>query len=572
MPGFYITNTNADIELNNYNEFLCRKDELSTSDYLIKRNTLDKFFDDKLFYEDDDVIIITEGVILNKKHLIDLYNKSNFIECIKHMISENPDTFYNKFRGSFSGAVYYKNECKWIIYTNQNGDKAIFYYYDNAKLNFITGSQANYVIDAINRLNIQKTINEKAIYYILFYGYMGDDSTYINEIKRLSPGHYLEITKNNFSVHKYHEYKNTENEYSDLSEKELIDLFDKKFKEAVKLQYDKDLEYNYRHRAHLSAGLDSRMNVWVANKLGYKNVLNTTYCQSGYVDEKIAKEIAADLGNELLFKPLDDASYLFDIDKIVSMNYGTGFYSGIAGGQRLLECLNTEVFGLEHSGQMGEVIKGDYQSNSDDNDSIKIAGYYSSKLLDKVPKDHLKNYKNQEIYGIYVRGFNGTLHTNLIRQNYTEQVSHLIETDFLEFYLSLPYTYRKNMKLYKKWIITKYPKAATYIWDITRCKVTASKAQILFKRIIYRGSLRLFKFFGVSIKNRSMAPIDYWLQNNVKLADYFDNYYKEHINKFDLSNELKNDIKKLYENGNGIQKAMVLTVLSALKLYTKSQA
>ena len=52
--------------------------------------------------------------------------------------------------------------------------------------------------------------------------------------------------------------------------------------------------------ACLSGGLDSRMTVWVAHDLGYTHQLNMTFCQSNYLDFKIAQQIATDLRHDFM--------------------------------------------------------------------------------------------------------------------------------------------------------------------------------------------------------------------------------------------------------------------------------
>ncbi|PEN17505.1 asparagine synthase, partial [Bacillus wiedmannii] len=91
-------------------------------------------------------------------------------------------------------------------------------------------------------------------------------------------------------VHRYFNLNNTPRE--DKSEEAIIEEMDSLFREAIRLQFEKDREYGYKHIASLSGGLDSRMVNFVAHDLGYKDILNYTFSQSNYLDEKIAKDIA----------------------------------------------------------------------------------------------------------------------------------------------------------------------------------------------------------------------------------------------------------------------------------------
>ena len=166
---------------------------------------------------------------------------------------------------------------------------------------------------------------------LLTYGYMLEDNTLIKEIRKLPAGHYVVIDKSGFRMKTYFEIDN-EPDYT-LKEDEIIEELDSLFRKAVRLEFDKDKEYGYRDLASLSGGLDSRMTVWVAHEEGYDDILIYTFSQSDYLDEKIAKKIAADLSYEFLFKSLDNGVCLMIDDMVrrqVEINFGNCLYSGNA--------------------------------------------------------------------------------------------------------------------------------------------------------------------------------------------------------------------------------------------------
>ena len=65
MPGFLVSDFEKKVELHNYASY-CRKDEMTCSSYWMKRNTLNKYLQDKIFCQNEDYGLILEGVILNK--------------------------------------------------------------------------------------------------------------------------------------------------------------------------------------------------------------------------------------------------------------------------------------------------------------------------------------------------------------------------------------------------------------------------------------------------------------------------------------------------------------------------
>lgn len=123
----------------------------------------------------------------------------------------------------------------------------------------------------------------------------------------MNAGKYIKIENNKFEIKTYYELDNTPN--YNQTEDEIIDNINELFRNAVKLEFEKDKEYRYKHIVALSGGLDSRMTTWVAHDMGYTDQLNYTFSQSDYLDETIAKEIARDLEHEWIFKFLDNGVF-----------------------------------------------------------------------------------------------------------------------------------------------------------------------------------------------------------------------------------------------------------------------
>ncbi len=129
MPGFLGEISTVDIKKgfgeSNKSSFI--NETIENQKYYLEKRTIRKFENDKVFSEDDVYIIVTEGVILNSLQLIGKYNARDLKNAVVRMYEQNGDTFFNEFRGSFSGLLYDKKKDKWLIYTNHIGDKQIFY-------------------------------------------------------------------------------------------------------------------------------------------------------------------------------------------------------------------------------------------------------------------------------------------------------------------------------------------------------------------------------------------------------------------------------------------------------------
>ncbi|MDH2881561.1 asparagine synthase-related protein [Bacillus cytotoxicus] len=571
MPGFLgvIGNKRSNnklIDLNNprYHELVTN--EIYGESFYLARFVNNKFLNDKVFFENEKYIVITDGVLLNSTFLKEKYQKESMSELLIEMYEQCGETFFEQLRGSYSCVLYNKEVDNWLIYTDHLGDKKI--YYKNSHKGFFFGSR----IYELTKILDEGRLDNNSCLCILTLGYMIDDRTMVKDVKRLLPGHYVKINKGTVEVHRYFNLNNTPR--VDKSEDVIIEEMDSLFREAIRLQFEKDREYGYRHIASLSGGLDSRMVNFVAHDLGYKDILNYTFSQSNYLDEKIAKDIASDLKHEFIFKSLDDAKFLFDLEDILKINGGTSIYYGVAHSKNNLEKLNLKSYGMVHTGQLGDVVIGSFLKEPSYNQPMDLTSYvYSTKYKDKLDTIDKKEYPDDEIFKMYNRGFNFALNGNLAFQEFTESMSPFCNVDFLQYCMNIPLKYRVGHNLYFKWIVKKYPKAAEYIYESIKAKITTPKLYIRSKDFFIRGAnkvlrkLNLPTLYGYNTKN-GMNPFDYWYRTNSELKEFIDSYYKQNIKLLDALNEkeLKVMCENLYNNGITVEKLQVLTVLATVKL------
>jgi len=397
---------------------------------------------------------------------------------------------------------------------------------------------------------------------MLTYGYMYDSFTYCNEINRLLPGEYIKFSQEGFEVSKYHSFTFSSSSY--LKKNEMIRLVNEKFKKALKLEIDKDNEYNYYHLMDLSGGLDSRMVNIVGKQFSEKRTLNITYSQNNYLDEIIAKKISTELNNDFIFYSLNNASFIYDLKSTVRDNFGLSYYAGITGGKKILGYINLEKFGLEHTGQLGDVILGTYIKKR--NEKNTISGLYSPKNVRLIDQSHLNKYSSQEEYMIYVRGFLGTLSSHLIRQKYTEVASPFLDVDFMQFCFSIPSEYRINHALYKTWIRKYYRLAMKYKWEKTNTKIyrinTLENLVILGKKILKRILLTIRL-----AKTNSMNPFEVWYNSNTEISSYINDFFKDNINFALIPENMRKNITEVFNTSNVITKLQVLTALESIRMY-----
>lgn len=602
MPGFIAT-IKTKIKMAPSNEDNCLIESKMSEKYCIERRTNKKFANDKFFYENDSYIYLLDGVVLNNHLLVEKYKAASWKECVEMMHSNNLKTFFNEFRGSFLGLVYDKKKDEWLFYTDHIGDKQIFYscLSDGG---WLIGTEISYMIETLRANNQCMTLNKDAAYMIITLGYVIEDNTLVEEIHKLVAGHYLILSKGQINEFQYHRFSNTPVE---KTKDEFIEGIDRLFRDAVKMQFEKDKEYGYKHMSCLSGGLDSRMTVWVAHNMGYTRQLNMTFCQSNYLDFQVAQQIATDLKHDFMFKALDGGNCIYDIERVSKLSYGMACFFGLSHTYSMFNKLNYQEYGIIHSGMIGDVVVGSYLNNPEYLPAKVSDGAYSLELISRINSYKFKYpYENAEIYLMYNRGFGfcgqGAL---AYGHDYTETFSPFYNVEFLEWCFSIPLKWRYNHEIYFDWILTKYPEAANYIWEKIGMTITEYRNQQQLKptehhymTILGKQIPSLFDpCFGEYIKGfilrrlglrkkvgnqvvqeptekgtfmlltkDNMNPVDYWYYNNSELKEFMDEYWR--VNKHLIKDEqLLKDMTYLYEDCKATyDKLQPLTVLAAEKL------
>ncbi len=571
MPGFSLL-YNTSSSLRAKANLIC--EQLNGPSFSLNRFTLNKFLDDKLFFEDESRILVLEGVILNKRQLIKDNDNAAWSDVVWRLYIERGDAFYNSFRGSFSGLLYDKIKEKWIIFTDHIGSKRLYYYKNEEVL--VVSSEIREIYDYLKEKNLGVKLNINAAYMLLSYGYMLQNNTLCEDIKKLLPGNYILFQKGAFEINEYYKLP-TSTTTGDYDEEAVIEALDKNFRNVIQLHFEKDKEYSYEHFVSLSGGLDSRMVSWVAHDLGYIRQINFTFSQSGYLDETIPKQISSDLKHEWIFKALDNGLFLEDIDEITSRTGGDILYYGLAHSNSLYKLIDFTHLGIIHTGQVGEAIIGSIIKRYSKKALEKLGGAYSEKFIDYVqtPPVHFSDFTELEISLLYQRAFNGANTGYLSEQTYTETMSPFCDIDFFEYCLSIPMDARMNHKIYKKWILKKYPGAARYVWENTGRRITKKTIYIKVgeKKIPLHGiHFSILRKLGLKKKpsqtKSSMNPLDYWYSSNEDIRAFQDDYFTRNIQYLESFGELGDVCKKLYTTGSATEKNQVLTLLSAVRYYS----
>lgn len=525
-----------------------------------------RFVNDQLFAADSRGMALCDGVVLNLAELKEEYGVEDFMGVLRRSWEETKGVFFKKFAGPFCGAVYDRERDVLTTYANQTGDSFVFYY--NAASCYMVSNDLNMIEEVMRKNGLPRSLDETAARYLLSFGYMVDERTLFQEIKRVLPGETVRFSASGGIERSY--YHRFSYETRDVSFDDAIELVDQGFRRAVRRCFEKDREYGVKeYLSDLSGGLDSRMTAWVARDMGYGPFVFMNYCQSGSKELVCASGAAAALGGQFLHKQLDDASFLFEVDRLVEMNYGLSLFCGITGGEQLLRSLSFRRFGLEHTGQIGDAVIGSLCKSATVLPEGQHQFKYSRLISSDAPAETLSEHPSCEDFALYTRAFLGALSSHLIRRKYSYAVSPFIDPDFLALCMSIPLEYRQSHKLYWAWLDAKYSEAGAL--PSTRSRAGQgewTKAQIRNAR--RRGAMALWRLGLLKRRPKpdtaNMNPLNEWYQTKPDLRAFLSNYERENFSLLDRWPETQANARLMAASGI-TDRLMALTLLAAVKRY-----
>ena len=562
MFGWLIYKISDTIRTTTNSQNQCKN--ITVGDLCIEYMRYSKFGKEQILYFDEHSILVTEGVLLNSKDIIAETGKDDLTEALLSMFYNNELQCLRHLNGPYCG-VYHDNN-RTTIFTNRIGDRPVYYY--NSGKERIASSNINMLITFCHHHDLPLTFDPIAGDMMLELGFMADTCTMAKEIKRIFPGECIIWEDFKQYSEQYYMYDNTCD--NSITLQDAIEDVDRLFCKAVKLCFDKDIEYGYKHVADLSGGLDSRMTTWVARELGYGPFLNLNWGMPGCEDYRIASQIAAYVGNDFMFKSLDGLNCFYDIDEAVKRNYGAALYIGPTEALRLAKTMNTDQYGLKHTGQLGDVIVGAFvESKVHENPTnTSVIGYSS---IRNSMNPHWK-YQNIEQMRFYIRGFLGVTNSSQLQNEFWPLVSPFLDNDLMEYCLKIPLKYRVGHFLYYQWIKQKHPEILKFRREGSLLSIKNTYMHPQIASFINRASnkikrdaqtmkykLRISKY---RYRLYGMTPLDAVYERYPDVRQFMQQYFIKNIKVFESFSEYKDRITKKFQVGNVIEKSMVLTLLS----------
>ena len=532
---------------NNY----CGTDEFCIGDFKCVAQLSAHFLDDKTILKTSNYLVVVDGVILNRIQLQKKCSTDKWGECLIQLYEENGEQFFTLLRGSYIGAIYDIKCDKWIIFRNPLGGHPLYYSTEN----IYVSTDITWLYDIMKENNVCLHLDPIGVRMVLEtdLGMTIDNYTICKEVKKLHPCCYLVYENGELTEKQSYTIKREEVKLS--SEDDYLEMIDETYKNAVKRQFGKDDEYGYKHVACLSGGIDSRMTVWIAHYLGWDKQLNITSSSSGWYDETVARQIAKDLNHEWLFKPMDDANFMYQVDESTRVTGGCRAFYGVMHMECLYSLIDYEGanLGILHTGSQGEIFKGEAVVNGSLN---KKRNFYLD-YLKSLDVTTTLDYSDPEIC---------TIMNKYLQVDQGDSMSPLLDLDFFEMSMRIPAYLRKDEYIYKQWVTKKHPDANKYVWANSGLPYGSNRFN---PRLPVIGvPLYLFpKYLKYKMGSGTfgMNPFNRFYDRNKGLKEYYDSYAC-YINTIE-GNDLRSKILEYFNSSNIIKRMKAISILSAIKLH-----
>jgi len=224
-------------------------------------------------------IIVFNGEIYNFLSLRKELEKQNYpfkthtdTEVLLALYEQMGKDVLDKINGMFAFAIWDTTKQTLFIARDRIGKKPLYYYKKDNDIVFASELKAMLTLPEIPR-----NIRIDAVYDFFAYQYIPDPKTIFENIYKLEPGHYLEISKNSFKKTKYWDISfSKQSKHSEIQIKEELQQL---LNECTKKRMISDVPLG----AFLSGGVDSSGIVAMMTKNSESKV---TTCSIGFDSEQ----------------------------------------------------------------------------------------------------------------------------------------------------------------------------------------------------------------------------------------------------------------------------------------------
>lgn len=209
-------------------------------------------------------------------------------EVLLYLLMEYGTKVLNRLNGFFSFAFWDLKNQKLTLVRDRFGVKPLFLVSNTEGLYFASEPKALFAG------GILKQVEESHVDELMFYRYVSGENTIFSGVKRLLPGHLIELKGNPGNVIKRRWYNLSEEAKSHREIKNPLEWFEDTFLDSIKLRMISDVKVG----TLLSGGLDSSSVLYAQHALGYQDLSSWNVMFKGYKfdESSIAKRFSEELG------------------------------------------------------------------------------------------------------------------------------------------------------------------------------------------------------------------------------------------------------------------------------------
>jgi len=314
-----------------------------------------------MFNEKKDIVVCQNGEIYNymelKEKLTSLghvFRSNSDTEVIVHGYEQWGIGIFKKLRGMFAAAIYDLSKDKVILARDRIGIKPLYYLTHNDSFYFSSEVKS---FKKISGFSFKDNLNYDNINLLLGYMFLPkSDETIIGGVKKLLPGHLLEIRSG--KIKKTKAYWKLEGADKDITFEKAVNKLDRLLSETVKSHLMSDVPLGVL----LSGGLDSSLLTAYTKKLTDSKVVTFNAKFDHKFDEsKYAREVAKylDTKHEEVF--IDTSDINKNIERYAStFDDLTTFDGGVITTKILCEKIKAKGITVLLLGEGADEILGGY--------------------------------------------------------------------------------------------------------------------------------------------------------------------------------------------------------------------
>jgi asparagine synthase (glutamine-hydrolysing) len=258
-----------------------------------------------VFNEDRSVWVVFNGEIYNFQQLRSelesaghRFSTNSDTEVIVHLYEEMGRDCVHKLRGMFAFALYDERRRKALIARDRLGEKPLHYAFDGERLLF--ASEIKSILAVAPEL---AQTDRQALRQYIQFAYIPDPATSFLGIKKLPPGHLLELEDGKLCVSQYWDLPEY-GTHSPANEEECLEELEYRLSEAVTMRLIADVPLG----AFLSGGADSSTIVALMARASSRPVktFSIGFRQKEFDETSYARLVAQKFGtehHELILEP-----------------------------------------------------------------------------------------------------------------------------------------------------------------------------------------------------------------------------------------------------------------------------